>query len=116
MSFEDVLSPVLGIPGVLAAAFLDPDGEAVAIAGDKSMIGVLGAYQSIWLGELSKVSNGAQLGDLTEVSIEFAERKVIVVKVMEGYFLLILLSPGGAASIVRTWIPQLRRELAFEMS
>lgn len=116
MSFETILSSLLRSPGALGAAFLDPQGEVIARAGDEAATEVLGAYQSVWLSELSRVADRAGLGPISELALEFEKRRVLTTPVKAGFFLLVVLSPEGRPSVVRAGIQAVRERLASEVS
>ncbi len=116
MSFETILSSLLDSPGALGAAFLDPQGEVIARAGDEAATEVLGAYQSVWLAELGRAADRAGLGTISELALEFEGRKVLTAPVKAGFFLLVVLSPDGRPSVVRARIEDVRDRLASEVS
>ena len=116
MSFEAILSGLLDTPGALGAAFLDPQGEVIARAGDEAATDVLGAYQSVWLTELGRAADRAGLGPIADLSFEFEGRRVLTAPVKAGFFLLVVLSPEGRPSVARARIDDVRVRLASEVS
>ena len=74
MSLETILSNLLESPGALGAAFLDPQGEVVARAGDEAATEVLGAYQSVWLAELGRAAERSGLGSVANLALDFDGR------------------------------------------
>jgi predicted regulator of Ras-like GTPase activity (Roadblock/LC7/MglB family) len=116
VSFETILSSLLESPGALGAAFLDPQGEVVARAGDEAATEVPGAYQSVWLAELTRAADRAGLGAVSELALEFEGRKVLTAPVKDGFFLLVVLSPEGRPSVVRAQMEDARDRLAAEVS
>ena len=116
MSLETILASLLESPGALGAAFLDPQGEVVARAGDEGATGVLGAYQSVWLAELGRAAERAGLGPISELALDFDRKKVLTVPVKAGFFLLVVLSPEGRPSLVRAGMDAARDRLAAEVS
>ncbi len=116
MSLETILSSVLESPGALGAAFLDPQGEVIARAGDEAATEVLGAYQSVWLTELGRAADRAGLGAVSELALEFDGKTVLTVPVKAGFFLLVVLSPEGRPSVVRAGMDAARIRLASEVS
>lgn len=116
MSFETILSSLLTSPDTLGAAFLDPQGEVIARAGDETATEVLGAYQSVWLSELGRAADRAGLGPVSGVALEFEGRKVLTASVKAGFFLLVVLAPDGRPSAVRTRMDEVRERLASEVS
>jgi predicted regulator of Ras-like GTPase activity (Roadblock/LC7/MglB family) len=116
VSFETILSSLLESPGALGAAFLDPQGEVIARAGDEAATEVLGAYQSVWLAELTRAADRAGLGSISELALDFEGRKVLTAPVKAGFFLLVVLSPEGRPSVVRGRMEESRDLLAAEVS
>ncbi len=115
MSFRDILDGLLEAPGALGAAFIDPQGQAVAQAGDPAVTDVLGALQSVWLGEIGRASQRAGLGPVSDLSLEFANQQVLSAQVKEGYFLLVVFEAGGLPSVARARLEAARDELAREI-
>lgn len=115
MSFAETLSRILEAPGALGAAFLDPSGEAVAQVGDEGALEILGAYQSVWLSELSRASERAGIGTLSDLSIEFDAHRVLSTEVKDGYFVLVVLESSGASGIARARVESVRESLAAEI-
>ena len=116
MSFETILESLLDSPGALGAAFLDPQGAVIARAGDERATEVLGAYESVWLGELGRASERAGLGPISDLTLEFEGRRVLAVPVKAGFFLFVVLSPEGRASVTKLRMDEVKARLAFEVS
>ncbi len=116
MSLETILSSLLESPGALGAAFLDPQGEVIARAGDESATDVIGAYQSVWLTELGRAADRAGLGPISDLALDFEGKKVLTAPVKAGFFLLVVLSPEGRPSVVRAGMDAIRGSLAAEVS
>ena len=116
MSFEAILTSLLDVPGALGAAFLDPQGEVIARAGDQTATEVLGAYQSVWLGELGRAADRAGLGSISDLSLEFEGRRVMTAPVKAGFFLIVVLAPASRPSLAAPRIEEVRRRLAAEVS
>src|ERR1035441_8103779 len=81
MRFADALEGLLDAPGALGAAFIDPQGEIIARVGGKSATEVLGAYQSVWLGELRRAAERSGLGEISDLSFQFASRRILTTHV-----------------------------------
>lgn len=116
MSFADALEGLLGASGALGAAFLDPQGAIIARVGDDSATEVLGAYQSVWLGELRRAAEGSGLGEISNLSFRFANRRILTIHVKEGYFVLVVFDPDGLPHLVGPRLDEARARLAAEIS
>lgn len=115
MSFEEPLRRFLAVPGALGAAFLDPQGETIAQVGNPEAVELLGAYQSVWLAELSRAARRSGLGELLELAIDLTERRIVSTEVKDGYFVLVVLEPRGLLAPVRARLEDVRRSLAAEI-
>ena len=115
MSLDGILSNLLHAPGAAGAAFLDPQGQVIAHAGLESELDVLGAYQSVWLNELTRASERSGLGTLRDIVLEFGTLKVLASEVKDGYFLLVLLDRSGVSAMVRARLDEARSALAAEI-
>jgi predicted regulator of Ras-like GTPase activity (Roadblock/LC7/MglB family) len=116
MSFADALDGLLGAPGALGAAFLDPQGAIIARVGDESATEVLGAYQSVWLGELRRAAERSGLGEISDLSFQFASRRVLTAHVKAGYFILVVFDQGGQPHAVRPRLDEARARHVAEIS
>ena len=116
MRFHEILNGLLEAPGALGAAFIDPQGQAVAQAGDPAVTDVLGALQSVWLGEIGRASLRAGLGSVSDLSLDFANQQVLSAQIKEGYFLLVVFEAGGLPSVARARLEEAREQLAREIS
>src|ERR1035441_9183719 len=101
MRFADALEGLLDAPGALGAAFIDPQGEIIARVGGKSATEVLGAYQSVWLGELRRAAERSGLGEISDLSFQFASRRILTTHVKAGYFVLVVFDGGGEPHAAR---------------
>jgi predicted regulator of Ras-like GTPase activity (Roadblock/LC7/MglB family) len=107
---------LLEVPGVLATALFDPDGQPVTHAGDASLVELAGAYQSVWLEKLAASCQNSELGDLGELRFDFETASMYVVRLNEGFFLLTLLEPGAAVWKLKRLLPGVTRSFAEKMS
>ena len=116
MSFADALEGLLDAPGALGAAFIDPQGEVIARVGDESAIEVLGAYQSVWLGQLRRIAERSGLGEISDLSFQFASRRILTIHVKAGYFILVIFDQGGQPHVARPRLDEARARLVAEIS
>ena len=115
MSFVPVLDRLLKAPGALGAAFLDPQGQTIAEVGSTEVTEVMSAFQSVWLGELTRVAQRSELGKLESLAFDFDSRRVLTSEVKYGYFLLVVFDRSGITSMVRSRLEDVRQQLATEI-
>lgn len=113
--FSAILSPLLRTPGAVAAAFFDPQGQAIAEVGDRSAIEVLGTYHSVWLAELVRSSEANGLGELRELAIDFAGRRAASALVSGRYYVVVVFARDGVPAAGRTALAEACRRLAAEI-
>ncbi len=116
MRFADALEDLLDAPGALGAAFIDPQGEVIARVGAKSATEVLGAYQSVWLGELRRAAERSGLGEISNLSFRFANRRILTSHVKAGYFVLVVFDEGGQPHAARPRLDEAGARLVSEIS
>ena len=116
MRFADALEGLLGAPGALGAAFIDPQGEVIARVGKKSATEILAAYESVWLGELRRAAERSGLGELSDLSFEFKRRRILTTHVKAGYFILVVFDEGGQPHLVLPRLDEARARLVAEIS
>jgi hypothetical protein len=114
--FSTILAPLLETPGAVAAAFYDPQGQAIADAGDRGAVEVLGTYHSVWFGELTRAAESSGLGGLREVAIDFGERRVVSTLVAEGYYLVVVFERHAIPARGREAFVEASRRLAAEVA
>jgi predicted regulator of Ras-like GTPase activity (Roadblock/LC7/MglB family) len=116
MRFAEALEGLLDAPGAKGAAFIDPQGEVIARVGAKSATEVLGAYQSVWLGELRRAAERSGLGEISNLSFRFARRQILTSHVKEGYFVLVVFDEDGQPHAARARLDEARERLVAEIS
>jgi len=116
MRFRDALEGLLDAPGAMGAAFIDPQGEVIERVGEKSATEVLGAYQSVWLGELRRAAERSGLGEISNLSFRFASRRILTSHVKAGYFILVVFREDGQPHVARPRLDEARARLADEIS
>ena len=116
MAFQEVLGALLAAPGARGAAFLDPQGQAIAAAGDHEALETLTAYQSVWVGELRRAAERAGLGAVEDVTMDFETARVLTAQVKDGYFLFLVVDRDGLLAPVRARLGVAREALAHEIS
>jgi roadblock/LC7 domain-containing protein len=107
------MDPLLRIPGVLAAAFFDPQGQLISHVGSRDEVEVLGAYQSVWLSALARSISGE--GSVKQVNVEFEARKAMAVLVGESYYLAVVFASDSMPARGWSQIDQARKGLGAEI-
>jgi len=115
LSFPDVLRTLVEAPGARGAAFFDPHGQPVAVTGEREALETIGAYQSVWLGELGRAAERAGLGELGDLTMEFRGARVLAAEVKDGYFLLVVVDRWGVLAPARARLDEARAALAAEI-
>lgn len=118
MPFKDILTNMLTqLPGAEGAIIADWEGEAVdqvAYVDDFEMK-ILGAHKGIILTRLRDALQRIDGGEIEEVSIHFVRSTVLISPLNEDYFLVLALKSSvlaaRAASVMRSCVAQLRREI-----
>ncbi len=115
VGFEEILEPLMAAPGAIAAAFVDAQGQSIATAGDALALEVIGAFQPVWTAGVAGAAERGGLGELTELEMDFEEKRVLVAIVKDGYFLLVLFDRPGVPSVARARLGVARERLAAEI-
>jgi predicted regulator of Ras-like GTPase activity (Roadblock/LC7/MglB family) len=115
MSFPGVLGALVTAPGARGAAFLDPQGQVVAASGEDEVLETIGAYQSVWLGELGRAADRAGLGEVIDLTMDFRDARILTAGVKDGYFLVLVTDRGGILAPTRAKLDEARRLLAAEI-
>lgn len=115
MSFPEVLGALASAPGARGAAFLDPQGQIVAASGEDQVLETIGAYQSVWLGELGRAAERAGLGEVFDLTMDFRDARVLTAGVKDGYFLVLVTDRAGILAPTRARLEDARRLLAAEI-
>jgi hypothetical protein len=116
VTFSEILSPLLETPRAVAAAFFDPQGQAIAWVGDRSAIEILGTYHSVWLAELVRSAEACGLGELRELAIDFGERRAVSAVVSGQYYVVVVFKRDGVPAMGRNALAEACRRLAAEIS
>ena len=120
MAFHGILAQLLSsTDGSIAAMFLDWEGETVALITARDLeqdeLKALGAYQGIFLTQLRKLCGDLDVGAPHRFKIEFENKKVLIVDVQDGYFLVML--TGAETNEGEAWhhLAHCRQDLLQEM-
>ena len=119
MSFERVLRSMLGsVPGSVAAMFLDYDGEAVEIAGDRHALDdlkITGAYQGIFMTQLQRVCGDLSLGQAIQFKIDFEHLRILTTALRDGYYLVLVMQPRANEGVAWRGLEVCRETLLREI-
>jgi predicted regulator of Ras-like GTPase activity (Roadblock/LC7/MglB family) len=98
VSFRNILKDLVdGVEGSLGAIFIDGDGEEVEhfASGDSANIKLLGAYSSIHLRNMQRITKVFCSGKVGRAILSFDQCILLLSPVADGYYILLLLEPGG---------------------
>lgn len=115
MDLSRVLAPLLDVPGTKAAAFLDPQGQTIAHAGDLDAIEVAGAYGSVWMSDLRRAAEQGALGPLSEIAFDFEKGRLVARMVARGHFVLLVFDRDGLPSLATPVLDRILPVLAAEL-
>lgn len=91
--FSDILDQLLrDLPEALGAVFIDWEGESVDhSAGDlgATNIKLVGAHWGLTYNLMRRACEQLELGTPTNMVLRFADRRVVIGRVVEGYYLVI---------------------------
>lgn len=118
MSFSDVLKEVVsGTEGALGALIVGTDGIPVdeySVAGDMDLQSMTVEYASL-LKEIEKGSQAAHLGSTKEVTVIADRAMVMLRRLTEEYFLVLIIRPDGnfgkGRFLLRMSVPKLQKDL-----
>ena len=113
--FHQILTPLLETPGAVAAAFFDPQGQVIAEVGEPSAVEVLGAYHSVWFGELARVAESGGLGDLRELAVDFGDRRAVSARVGDRYYVVTIFEREAIPAGGKAALAEACRRLAAEV-
>ncbi|HSP07202.1 MAG TPA: hypothetical protein VLR94_08495 [Acidobacteriota bacterium] len=113
MSFQQLLDQMSSVRGVEAVAFLDSQGELIlhSGAGDPERLRVVGAYQGLSIGSISKLGfeNARTLCTL------YSERSILTQTLKDGYFICVIFSPDLNFAFAQFVIEEACRRLEDEL-
>jgi hypothetical protein len=105
MIYQKIVDLLLGFNAEFEAAILlDHEGETVVAAhrrGDSENHRVLGAYQGIYLRDLSRAFERCGLSDISAFTMDAGESRIFTRLVKDGYYLVLLASREVPAGIAR---------------
>ena len=117
MAFADILKTVVGgIDGALGALVVGLDGipvEEYCVAEDMDIQSMTVEYSSL-LKEIEKGSQAAQLGTTQEVTVVAENAMIMLRRLNDEYFLVLIIRPDGNLGkgrfLLRMAVPKLLRE------
>lgn len=98
MPFQQILNDVIeSVDGAVAALFVDHQGEAVQIAGELPTwdMKVIGAYQGIFLNQVSAACSALDEGAPRRMKVEWERSIVLNWAIDEEYYLVLVLRSGS---------------------
>jgi len=117
MSFSDILKEVVGgTEGALGALIVGLDGipvEEYSVSGEMDLQSMTVEYSSL-LKEIEKGSQAAQMGTTREVSVLAEKAMIMLRRLNEEYFFVLILKPEGnfgkGRFLLRMSVPKLLKE------
>ena len=105
MIYQQILDALIAsLAGLLAAVLLDSEGETVVAAhrtGDDHSHRVLGAYQGIYLRDLTRAVSRCGLGTVETFSVDFGATRVHTEALQDGYYVVLLTDDSVAPALAR---------------
>ena len=115
MILQQILEALLSaLDGLFAAVLLDNEGESVVAAhrdGDDHSHRVIGAYQGIYLRDLSRAFARCGLGEIRSFTIQFGDSCVFTESLQDGYYVVLLASGAVPQSLARRELALAAQEL-----
>ena len=106
------------VPGATSAIFVDWEGEAVdqySLEEDVYHLKVVGAYKGVMLNFINQAQASMDIGTAETVIVRMENYSVLISSVKDGYFVLLILSPGALISRARYGIRRAVSALRDEM-
>ncbi|MBK8482168.1 MAG: roadblock/LC7 domain-containing protein [Proteobacteria bacterium] len=117
--FSEILDELLReLPEALGAIFIDWEGESVDhSAGDlgATNIRLVGAHWGIAYNLMRRACEQLELGTPTNLVLRFAERRVVIGRVVEGYYLVIATAANSPLWRTLRALRQTRERLLKEL-
>jgi len=105
MIYQKILDLLLALhPEFEAAILLDHEGETVVAShrrGDRENHRVLGAYQGIYLRDLSRAFARCGLSDVAAFTMDAGESRIFTRLLKDGYYLVLLAGRDVPAGLAR---------------
>ena len=122
MTFQTILREMLrSTPGAIGAVFLDRGGEAVELFAESVFeigpegLRAIGAYEGIFLSDLSRASERLGAGRIERLTIEFEHAKVLGCALKDGYYLVLVVTAGANEGIAAQRLRLCRDRLIAEI-
>jgi predicted regulator of Ras-like GTPase activity (Roadblock/LC7/MglB family) len=113
--FQKILDALLAsLDGLRAAVLLDNEGETVVAShrdGDDHSHRVIGAYQGIYLRDLTRAFARCGLGEIRSFTIEFGDSRVFTESLQDGYYVVLLAGNEAPQSLARRQLERAAEEL-----
>ena len=95
---------ISGLPGVIGAAFLDQEGEAVVTTGVKPEAGayemkVIGAYAGIFLSNVRRICQSLKHGSAHRFKLQCENSTLLVSDLRDGYYVVLVIDNPALESM-----------------
>ena len=117
MPYKKILEALLGrVAGARSALLLDAQGEVVVGAGSlDERERLIGAYQGIALGMVSRAAERVGGGEVRTVVSRHALGSVVLATLKEGYYLVVSLGPAALPAVAARHCEEARHRLNQEI-
>ena len=120
--FRDILQElVASTPGAIGALFLDWEGEAVEVVGDRPLdadehgLKITGAYQGIFLTQLRDLCSRLEAGQPHRFKIDFETTRVFSCDLKDGYYLVLVVDTTSNEAVAWRALDGCRERLMGEI-
>ena len=120
--FREILQElVASTPGAIGALFLDWEGEAVEVVGDRPLdadehgLKITGAYQGIFLTQLRDLCTRLEAGQPHRFKIDFETTRVFSCDLKEGYYLVLVVDTTANEAVAWRALDGCRERLMPEL-
>jgi predicted regulator of Ras-like GTPase activity (Roadblock/LC7/MglB family) len=115
MIFQRILDALVhSLAGLRAAVLLDNEGETVVAShrdGDDHSHRVVGAYQGIYLRDLTRAFARCGLGEIRGFTIGFDDARIFTETLQDGYYVVLLADIEAPQSVARRHLERAAIEL-----
>jgi predicted regulator of Ras-like GTPase activity (Roadblock/LC7/MglB family) len=120
--FRTILEELVGsTPGAIGALFLDWEGEAVEVVGDRPLdadehgLKITGAYQGIFLTQLRDLCSRLDAGRPHRFKIDFETTRVFSYDLKDGYYVVLVVDTTANEAVAWRALDDCKTRLLREL-